>query len=108
MTRDEFRMAFDHCFLCGEPGTDVHEIARGAHRAKALTEPATWLKVCKWCHASKVDGMPIARQLAYKMIHDPEHYDRQAVNRLRNRQPDAVTEREVAEEVGRIFREGIL
>jgi hypothetical protein len=47
----------------------------------------------------RLDGMPIARQLAYKLIHDPEHYDRQRVNVLRRRQPDAVTEREVAMEV---------
>jgi hypothetical protein len=108
MTRDEFRLAFDKCFLCGQPGTDVHEIARGPFRAKAMEDPSAWLKVCGWCHENKFPTMTIARQLALKMLCDPENYDRQKVNLLRKRQPDAVTEREVAREAHLLLREGLI
>ncbi len=104
MTRDEFRARFDPCFVSGAPATDVHEIARGASRKAALTEPAAWIASCRHCHANLLDCMTIARQLAHKMIRDPENYDRVAVNVLRHRAPDAVSERDVAVEVSKIFR----
>jgi hypothetical protein len=39
--------------------------------------------------------MDVAKQLAIKRIHDEAGYNRQRVNALRNRQPDAITEGEV-------------
>ena len=70
-------------------------MARGPHRQRALHEPAVWMRTCHDCHQGELDSMPIVRQLAYKLIHDPEHYDRVAVNLLRHRQPSAITEVEV-------------
>lgn len=111
MTRDDFRRKFTKCFLlCGSDGTDVHEIARGSFRQKALEEPATWLKVCRPCHDGDLEFLTIAQQLAYKLINDPANYDRLRVNELRRRAPNSVSERDVAVEVARIFqgfRQGI-
>jgi cytochrome c553 len=73
----------------------THEIARGSFRSKALKSPSAWIRTCSLCHERHLDGMPIARQLAIKKKHDPEYYDRIAVNRLRNRADEAITENEV-------------
>jgi len=43
--------------------------------------------------------MSIVTQLAMKKINDPECYDRVAVNRMRGRADEAVTEAEVDEAV---------
>lgn len=106
MTRDDFGMKFTHCFClpCQEPGTDVHEIARGSFRGKSIEEPAAWIKTCRHHHDREFNGMPIATQLALKLLSDPENYDREAINRLRRRAPNAVSERDVAVEVSRIVR----
>ena len=73
----------------------------------AVKEPVAWFAVCNECHLGEVDSIPIPRQLAYKAIHDLEHYDRVAVNRLRRRADDAVDEREVLEQVVAILMGGI-
>lgn len=104
MTREEWAWIHSTCFICGRDGTDVHEIARGSHRAAAVAHPAAWLKLCRLCHRDAVAAMPVARQLAYKMVHDPEHYNRLAVNNLRRRAPNAISEQEVAAEVAHLFR----
>ena len=76
----------------------THEIVTRACNANSPNEPCTWLRVCRECHGQMVGGTsawPIARQLALKKLRDPEHYDRQRVNVLRGRAPDAITEEEV-------------
>ena len=94
------------CWFCGTTDNlQTHEIARGAHRAKALQEPAAWVRTCGDCHRDWFDGMPVARQLAHKLIFDHEHYDRIAVNLLRHRAPGAVTEVEVFLEAMDILRQ---
>ena len=105
MTRDEWRETYLFCFACGKSsfsgaGLEIHEIACGPARKKALKEPSTWLRLCAECHRGK-NGVhnyavwPIARQLFLKKCHDPEHYDRVAANRLRGRADNAITEEEV-------------
>ena len=99
ITREEWSWQFDYCFACGRKpwgvlgGLQTHEIARGPHRQKALKEPAAWLRLCARCH----ERLPadIAYQLRLKRDNDPEHYDRIAVNWLRGREGDAVTEADV-------------
>lgn len=107
-TREEFSYDQDRCWICGAPASDVHEIARGVHRKQALEERCTWLKLCRECHRNKVHGggwwARITSQLALKMVRDAEHYDRQRVNEIRGRMPDAITEREVALEMEELFR----
>lgn len=101
--RDDWSWEHDTCMgcgyvagrSCGSRSMETHEIARGLARRPALTEPAAWLRLCGLCHAGVFAAMPIARQLAYKKLHDPYWYDRVAVNLLRGRQADAVTEDEV-------------
>ena len=89
----------DACWLCGSRGSDTaplqtHEIARGPARQAALKHPAAWLRTCNDCHAKLPD---VAGQLALKRRHDEEYYDRVAVNQLRGRQPEAITEADVDE-----------
>ncbi len=108
MTRDEFAKAFNRCWLCGSAGTEwnpleTHEIARGNFRAKAVKEPAAWVRTCHACHRDRLDSMPIARQLGLKLVHDPSRYSRLAVNELRHRSPGAVSETDVAIEVAKLF-----
>ena len=108
-TRDAFRDAFRRCFLCGTlainawpPLLECHEISRGPARQKSLNERAALLMTCHACHEKHLDGMPVVTQLALKRIADPEGYDRIAVNRLRGRADDAITEAEVLTEVDRL------
>jgi len=110
ITRAEWAREHAQCMICGERWIDhlhVHEIACGPARAKALEEPATWLRLCWRCHLDD-DGVhnyavwPIVRQLALKKVHDPEHYDRVKVNELRGRAAEAITEAEVMEEVWKL------
>ena len=95
--RDEFRMR-QHCMACGRSGAwDVHEIASGPARHKAIKEPCAWLLLCRPCHNEMHDRTiwSITRQLALKKKMDPDNYDRIRVNELRGRHPEAITEEEV-------------
>jgi len=85
--------------ICNAKSTDTHEIARGPARANAYALRLAWLRVCRRCHDELGDysKFPISRQLFLKKTNDPEYYDRQRVNELRGRQPDAITEEEVME-----------
>ena len=95
ITRKEWSMRFNFCFLCGTwMFLETHEIARGCNRSKGLITPGCWIRVCRDCHRI-VEGWQVAKQLALKKWHDPEHYDRVAVNLARGRQPEAITEEEV-------------
>lgn len=100
--------AYGVCMLClWKPGTrwphpswysrqlETHEIARGVHRSKAILEPSTFLRACRWCHQEKLDAMPIDQQLAYKFVRDPIHYDRSRVLEIRGRADTSVTQEEV-------------
>jgi hypothetical protein len=66
--RDGLRASVGRCELCGKRrvGLDVHEIARGTHRQKALDKPFALLVVCRVCHEKLDDtkAWPEARQLA--------------------------------------------
>lgn len=99
--RTAFALEFPDCWNCGSRWRrtfpqvlDTHEMVRGVDRHKALRNRSTWIRVCRTCH-DIVASWPLARQLALKRIHDPDHYDRVEVNRLRGRADNAVTEEEV-------------
>lgn len=101
-SRTDFARQFQRCWFCWTVyPLETHEIARGVHRSKAVVEPTAWLRVCNRCHDT-VAGMTIAQQLAMKKVNDPENYDRVAVNRLRGRAAEAVTEADVDAEVERM------
>ncbi len=82
------------CQGCGSWAVqDCHEIARGAHRSKAVYERFTWLALCSGCH-DRMDGYsiwPLEAQLALKLLVDPEYFDLVAFNRLRGRADNAIT-----------------
>ena len=98
-----FAARFDRCFLCGTkkentwPGLEIHHIVRGAGRKAAREERCVLIRTCQRCHQERLDGMDVVTQLAIKLITDPEGYARKAVNLLRRRAPEAITEDEVRE-----------
>ena len=109
----DFAEQFQRCWLCGARqkhtwhGLDIHHIVRGARRARARGHRAALIRACRYCHTSRLDGMSIVRQLALKWLWDPEGYDLWAVNRLRGRADDAVTQDEVLTEVASLERDAI-
>ena len=107
MNRNDWSQDHTKCMVCGWERYDpsqpekwtlaTHEIPRGIYRQAALVCPAAWLRLCNVCHEEIGDYSiwPLEWQLAIKKRGDPENYDRVMVNRLRDRQPDAITEDEV-------------
>ena len=100
---------FSH-YWCQVPGChnladDIHEIARGGSRQAALGDPCAWLVLCRKHHEEMDDYSvwPIVRQLAVKAIADVDNYSRIGVNRLRGRDDEAITQDEVAEEIGKLL-----
>lgn len=59
--------------------SEVHEIAAGSDREKALQEPATWLAVCRIGH-DIVQNESKAKQLARKLLSDPTRFDLEKFN----------------------------
>ena len=97
LTRTEWGKIFDRCFICGCRGNDTmglqtHELARGPDRAKALKEPAAWMRVCLLHHEQIPD---LITCLAYKRHFDPEHFNAETVSLLRGRQSGAITKEEI-------------
>lgn len=89
---DEMR----RCAVNGSsPSTEVHEIAGGTDRKKALIEPATWLAVGRVGH-DEVQGWPKAKQLALKLIVDPMRFDLEKFNAVYTGQERPVTIADVA------------
>lgn len=112
--RRQFAQEFGYCMRCLDEwkrtclmfGLQTHEIARGVHRKEAVKHRATMLRLCELCHDT-VSRWPIAAQLALKRMRDPEHYDRVLVNRIRGRQPEAVTELEVDQAEQQLLDDGL-
>jgi hypothetical protein len=103
--REAWRDTQERCWLCRQRREiQVHEITSGPNRKKALAEPCTWMAVCPWCH-DELQYLPLPAQLAHKLLNDPENYDRQRVNVIRRRQPDAIDASEVEIQLVRILTE---
>ena len=116
MNRREFGETYMFCFLCGysRPSGEhlqTHEMCSGPMRARALKEPATWLCLCDdfahGCHTLLQgigrDGVALmAIPLALKLMHDPEHYDLAAVNRIGGGAKNQTTQAEVEAMVRRL------
>jgi cytochrome c553 len=107
-----FRMALvqqvGRCEICGHrpdataPGyirwrIFCHEIARGAHRQKALDKRFSILALCWRCHQEVHDdtGWPEARQLAVLKRSRPADFDLAAYNALIGRGPERITQGDV-------------
>jgi len=95
--RDQYKAMFPWCQvpLCAAKATELHEISRGSSRGKSLGVRAALLHLCAFDHG-QMDVLPVAGQLALKLLADPDGYDRIAVNLLRGRQPEAISAEEVA------------
>jgi hypothetical protein len=86
--------------LCGSVQWDlcVHEIARGAHRQKALDKRYAVLVLCWACHTMRIHGTehwPEARQLAVLKRSRPDDYDLAAYNALIGYGQNRITEDDV-------------
>ncbi len=72
----------------------VHEIAKGSLRGFAMKHRACCLVVCSKCNCDDLcdySKWPIERQLAVKLITDPEYFDLELFNKVRGRAPTAIT-----------------
>lgn len=91
------------CCMAG-PSTEVHELANGPGRDKALSERCAWLAVCNDCNFHKLTDKtryPVEVQYFFKALQDAGYYDRRRVNELRGRDPESITEADVLLAVGR-------
>ena len=64
----------DKCDLCQGQATELHEIARGPNRLRFLMEPCGQLATCRACH-EVLDGMSMAKQLAWLRFRRPEDFN---------------------------------
>lgn len=69
--RRAFKLAVGCCMNCGETfdDLDVHEIANGPARSKAVRLPRLQMVLCRECHDLMGDkaAFPVARQLAKRL-----------------------------------------
>lgn len=88
------------CQVCGQrKATECHEIVRRSTAAKSILYRSTYIATCGDCHQHELGDYsryPIARQLAVKLVNDPEHFSIEEVNRLRGRANSAITLADVA------------
>lgn len=73
-----------------EPATQTHEIACGPARGKAVYHREAWLATCETCHPY-LQGMAVERQMAVKLLVDPEYFDLDLICELRGRAKGAIT-----------------
>ena len=79
---------------CSYAAAECHEILRGsAYRYKALYHRATWLGLCRTHHERMGDysAWPIERQLALKLLVDPEYFDLAKILEIRGNCPNEFT-----------------
>lgn len=98
--REQLKARVGKCEMCGCPwdGLEVHEIANGRNRQKALDKPFAVLVLCNYCNVHEATDKakwPDAKQLALLKRSRPEDYDLAAYNLLFARGPDRVTAEEV-------------
>lgn len=103
--RREWSYGFGECFVCGEPAVDIHEMERKSQAPRGWADRCNYLAVCRVCHDGPLAAMPHARQLAYKLVGDPEHFDldRWLGLRVGSGSRDRVTWSEVLEEVEHVI-----
>jgi hypothetical protein len=93
--------SFDRCWVCGadERGAflrlETHEIARRSKATKSWADVRNYVRTCDRCHDDIFDWLPAAVQLAIKAEHDPDNYDRDFINQIRNEAENAIDEHTV-------------
>lgn len=121
MTPEEWKESIfpQQCWICGfspwmRPGLlQVHHIERRSHATVRQDHACNYFLTCnRGCHETKLNTIgntSHAMQLAYKLKHDPEHFDLEAWLRLRDpdlKAPDRVTLREVEDALDLIENRG--
>jgi len=88
----------NRCMYCGRgddwPGLQIHEIERRSAASNRWGHTANFLVLCGECHAGPFASMVHCRQLAVKLLKDPEHFDLVAWLRIKDtelRAPTRVT-----------------
>lgn len=73
------------CPICGREELILHHMVAGPNRGRALLVRAAWLAICNYCNTGEIEDelqWPIAKQLALKLVQDPEYFDLAEVNKL--------------------------
>ncbi len=66
---------------------DCHEMVRRSHAPRQWGVRSNYLLVCRTCHDTIIPSMPLAKQLAYKLMTDPDHFDLEEVNEIKGGEP---------------------
>jgi len=107
--KDEALGRYPACWVCGaqdhESPLVVHEMAKRSQAPNKWGERCNYFLACNPCNCAILQQLGIEYQLALKLLRDPEHFDRQQVNVLRGRAPDAVSEQDLVEVLADIARE---
>jgi len=88
--RNEWRAMFCHgrCMVCGQHSSvlDCHEMHSRARAPRKWGRRANYLAVCRECHSGVIVNMPLSKQLAYKLLNDPDHFDLYVMSEITGRQ----------------------
>jgi len=74
--------------ICGSSvgsALDCHEMVRRSASPGKWGSTANLLAVCRQCHSTVVVNMPLAMQLAHKLLHDPDHFNLTTMSRIAGR-----------------------
>ena len=97
--RRQWLAGCNQCWVCGAPAwveaLDCHEIASRAQAPGKWACVENYFATCRQCHEDVLSWLPEAVQLAFKLVNDPDNYNRVLVNRLRSRADNAISEGEV-------------
>lgn len=98
--RRDFLSEFPRCWFCGAPSTETHEIASGTGiRNLAFGLREAWAAACNHCNFHRLTDRkeyPVARQMAVKLVSDPEYFDLELICKIRGRALTATTLADVA------------
>lgn len=83
---------------------EVHEIDRRSQCPNRWAEECNYLLLCHNCHSGPFASMPHKRQLAAKLLADPENFSLEDWHAIRPRPITYATMREVIEELIEIVR----
>ena len=102
--RRAWASVFAKCWMCGVKDIfglplETHEIERRSHGPRLRwAHRCNYFRACRKCHEGPLATMEHAKQLAYKKLSDPRHYDLSLWLKIRDpelRAPRRVLEEEV-------------
>jgi hypothetical protein len=78
---------------------EIHEIERRSQAPKRWGSVANYLLLCRECHQGEFDAMPHMRQLAVKLLVDPNNFCLEEWINIKPRVPSYVTMADVIQEL---------